>query len=82
MTQVNELLVRIETFRGIFLFATNGFEALDPAALRRFALGVEFLPLSIEQHLLLFERVTSKLRIELPPDGARPPVAIARADAG
>jgi SpoVK/Ycf46/Vps4 family AAA+-type ATPase len=70
VTQVNELLVRMETFRGIFLCATNGFEALDPAALRRFALRVEFLPLSSAQHFLLFERVASRLGIALPVDAA------------
>src|SRR5690606_27375654 len=29
---VKRVLVRIETFRGIFLCATNAFHALDPAA--------------------------------------------------
>lgn len=61
VTQVNELLVRMEAFRGIFLCATNSFQALDPAALRRFALRVEFLPLSLAQHLQLFERIAEKL---------------------
>lgn len=32
VTQVNELLVRMETFRGVFLCATNGFESLDSAS--------------------------------------------------
>lgn len=71
VTQVNELLVRMEEFRGIFLCATNSFEVLDPAALRRFALRVEFLALSAEQHWLLFERVVSKLGMELSADASR-----------
>jgi AAA+ superfamily predicted ATPase len=71
VTQVNELLVRMEAFRGIFLCATNSFDALDAAALRRFALRVEFLPLSVEQHLVLFERVARRLGMDLPADTAR-----------
>jgi transitional endoplasmic reticulum ATPase len=63
VTQVNELLVRMEAFRGIFLCATNGFEALDPAALRRFALRVEFLPLDGEQRLQLLERAALTLGV-------------------
>jgi transitional endoplasmic reticulum ATPase len=63
VTQVNELLVRMEAFGGIFLCATNGFEALDPAALRRFALRIEFLPLDGEQRLRLLERAASMLGV-------------------
>ena len=65
VTQVNELLVRMEAFRGIFLCATNGFEVLDPAALRRFALRIEFKPLASEQKLALFERTAQRLGVEL-----------------
>lgn len=64
VTQVNELLVRMEAFRGIFLCATNGFEALDPASLRRFSLRVEFFPLTVEQNLLLFQRTAKQLGLE------------------
>lgn len=70
VTQVNELLVRMETFRGIFLCATNGFEALDPASLRRFALRVEFSPLDLEQNLKLLERAANELGLELTHDAA------------
>ncbi|MEO8179803.1 MAG: ATP-binding protein [Deltaproteobacteria bacterium] len=71
VTQVNELLVRMEAFRGIFLCATNGFEALDPASLRRFALRVEFSPLDGDQNLLLLERTARKLGLELTTEAAR-----------
>lgn len=67
-TQVNELLVRMEAFRGIFLCATNGFEALDPASLRRFSLRVEFFPLTVEQNLLLFQRTAKQLGLEFGSD--------------
>lgn len=72
VTQVNELLVRMEAFRGIFLCATNTFQALDPAALRRFALRVEFSPLTLEQHLQLFERIAEKLGLSI--ENERPSV--------
>jgi SpoVK/Ycf46/Vps4 family AAA+-type ATPase len=64
VTQVNELLVRMETFRGIFLCATNSFEALDAASLRRFALRVEFAPLAPHQNRILFERTAQRLGID------------------
>jgi transitional endoplasmic reticulum ATPase len=71
VTQVNELLVRMEAFRGIFLCATNGFEALDPASLRRFALRVEFSPLDLDQNLTLLERTAQTLRLELTAETTR-----------
>lgn len=64
VTQVNELLVRMEAFRGIFLCATNGFDTLDAASLRRFALRVEFSPLSGDQNLILVERTAQKLGVD------------------
>jgi AAA+ superfamily predicted ATPase len=45
------------------LCATNDFEALDPAALRRFALRVEFFPLDGEQRLRLFQRAALALGV-------------------
>jgi len=40
VSQVNELLTRLESFKGLFVCATNLFEHLDPAVLRRFDLKV------------------------------------------
>lgn len=45
VTQVNELLQQIETFKGVFICATNLFEDIDAAALRRFTFKIRFLPL-------------------------------------
>ena len=70
ITQVNELLVRMEAFRGIFLCATNSFEALDPASLRRFAVRVEFLPLDDAQRLTLLQRTAQRLSVEVHQDSA------------
>ncbi|MBI4953656.1 MAG: AAA family ATPase [Myxococcales bacterium] len=59
VTQVNELLVQLEGFEGLFFCATNAFDTLDPAALRRFALKIRFDGLSREQRWELF---TASLR--------------------
>lgn len=42
VTQVNELLSKMEEFGGIFICTTNLFEVLDTACLRRFDLKIEF----------------------------------------
>jgi replication-associated recombination protein RarA len=45
ITQVNELLQQMESYKGIFICATNLMEEIDAAALRRFTFKVKFLPL-------------------------------------
>lgn len=45
ITQVNELLQQMESYKGIFICATNLMEDIDSAALRRFTFKVKFLPL-------------------------------------
>lgn len=42
LTQVNELLVRLENFKGVCIGATNLYQSLDPAFYRRFTLKIEF----------------------------------------
>jgi len=49
VTQVNELLMQIEKFDGIFICATNLMKEIDAAALRRFTFKFEFLPLTEDQ---------------------------------
>jgi len=49
VTQVNELLVRMEQFDGILLCATNRVSDLDPAVRRRFDVKARFWPLAAEQ---------------------------------
>jgi SpoVK/Ycf46/Vps4 family AAA+-type ATPase len=49
ITQVNELLQRMERFTGLFICATNLFKSLDAAALRRFTFKLEFKALTGEQ---------------------------------
>jgi len=48
-TQVNELLVQMENFDGIFICSTNLMNNLDSAALRRFDFKLEFTYLKTEQ---------------------------------
>jgi len=48
-TQVNELLVQMENFNGIFICSTNLMKDLDSASLRRFDFKLEFDYLKAEQ---------------------------------
>ncbi len=57
VTQVNELLIQIESFQGIFIAATNLFESLDEAVLRRFDLKIRFEYLKPTQAWDLFTRI-------------------------
>ncbi|WP_230973235.1 AAA family ATPase [Sulfurimonas hydrogeniphila] len=54
VTQVNEMLVQMENFNGIFIATTNLMDNLDKASLRRFDLKLEFEYLKAEQSLKLF----------------------------
>ncbi len=49
VTQVNEMLVQMENFEGIFIATTNLMDNLDKASLRRFDLKLEFNYLNAEQ---------------------------------
>jgi SpoVK/Ycf46/Vps4 family AAA+-type ATPase len=42
LTQVNELLVQLEHYSGVFIASTNLIDSLDQAALRRFDLKIHF----------------------------------------
>ncbi len=55
-TQVNELLKCLEDASGIVMFATNAFDVLDPAVLRRLDIKTAFRPLNREQAKIMFER--------------------------
>lgn len=67
VTQVNELLVQMEAFDGIFFCSTNLIDDFDRAAFRRFALKVRFDPLKIEQRRVMFRRLMDRLQ----PDAGR-----------
>jgi len=55
ISQVNEMLVGLESFEGLVIGATNFFEWLDRAALRRFDFKIELGYLRSEQVLKMFD---------------------------
>jgi len=57
VTQVNELLTRMEAFEGLFICSTNLVDTLDKASLRRFDLKIRFDYLKPEQSWILFRQV-------------------------
>ena len=67
VTQVNELLHRMEDYRGILVGATNTLDRLDPAILRRFTYKLGFDHLDTRGKRLFFERI---FRSPLTPDEA------------
>ena len=56
VTQVNELLHQMENFNGVMVGATNFFDSLDQAVLRRFTFKVEFGYLDDAGKRKFFER--------------------------
>ncbi|KIM11035.1 MAG: hypothetical protein KU37_07975 [Sulfuricurvum sp. PC08-66] len=66
VTQVNEMLVQMEEFEGIFIATTNLIDNLDQASLRRFNLKLEFGYLSSDNVLLLFARYAHFLGLDTP----------------
>lgn len=65
VTQVNEMLVQMEEFEGIFIATTNLVDTLDRACLRRFDLKVEFKYLKASQLWGLFQRECKILGIKV-----------------
>lgn len=53
---VNEMLVQMERFNGVFIATTNLMDGLDKACLRHFDLKLEFRPLNAAQRERLFEK--------------------------
>ncbi len=63
---VNEMLLQIEAFSGIFIATTNALPALDPAVLRRFDLKVKLDFLRPEQAQELLDRYCQLLQLSSP----------------
>jgi len=66
VTQVNEMLVQMEKFDGIFVATTNLIDHLDQASLRRFDLKMEFKTLETQQLEKIFISYSKELNIETP----------------
>jgi len=57
ISQVNELLVQMESYDGIFIASTNLMDLLDQATFRRFDIKIHFNYLTSEQALILLRTV-------------------------
>jgi SpoVK/Ycf46/Vps4 family AAA+-type ATPase len=57
VTQVNEVLTQLESYRGFVVCTTNLIDNLDEAAARRFTIKVELHYLRPEQSIRLFEEM-------------------------
>jgi SpoVK/Ycf46/Vps4 family AAA+-type ATPase len=66
VSQVNEMLVQMENFEGIFIATTNLMDNLDKASLRRFDLKLEFDFLSAEQSWNMFVAYCKELQLPKP----------------
>lgn len=66
VTLVNEMLTQMEAFDGIFIAATNLMDTIDPAALRRFDLKLQFHYLQPEQAWRLLQHHAARLGLPTP----------------
>ncbi|WP_459861958.1 AAA family ATPase [Campylobacter concisus] len=71
VTQVNEMLVQMESFDGIFIATTNLIDNLDKACLRRFDLKLEFGYLLLEQSQNLFKKECTLLKVKFDENAAK-----------
>ena len=71
VTQVNEMLVQMESFDGIFIATTNLIDNLDKACLRRFDLKLEFGYLLPEQSQNLFKKECTLLKVKFDENAAK-----------
>ena len=66
VTKVNEMLVQMENFDGVFIATTNLMDNLDKASLRRFDLKLEFDFLKAEQSWNMFLSYCRDLKLAKP----------------
>jgi AAA+ superfamily predicted ATPase len=71
VTQVNEMLTQMETFRGIFVASTNLMDSLDEAAMRRFDACIRLGYLGVRQAWEMFAALATSVGLAVP-DGLRP----------
>jgi SpoVK/Ycf46/Vps4 family AAA+-type ATPase len=74
VSMVNELLIQMEQFDGVFIASTNLIDTIDQAALRRFDLKLKLDYLRPEQATDLLRVVCNDLGIEPPETGAGSPL--------
>jgi transitional endoplasmic reticulum ATPase len=61
VAETNELLTRMENFKGILVCSTNFYQQMDPATMRRFSYKVRFDYLNEKGKLILFDKVLGEL---------------------
>lgn len=71
ISQVNEMLVQMENFDGIFIATTNLMDNLDQASLRRFDLKLEFEYLNYTQAWDMFVSYCKDLKLSKPEVGLK-----------
>ncbi len=71
VTQVNELLTRMEGFDGLFICSTNLMESLDEASIRRFDFKIRFDYLKPAQAWILFRELMAAQGSGTVPDSCR-----------
>lgn len=64
VTQVNELLEQLGEFDGVVVVATNRLEAMDPAALRRLDIKIQFEALRPEQIRQGFSSLCNSIAVD------------------
>lgn len=60
VTQVNELLTQMETYRGVIIMSTNFLADIDNAAMRRFCWKVKFNNLTTDAKELMYKKYFNK----------------------
>ena len=60
ITQVNELLVQMENFQGVFIASTNLLEILDSASLRRFDFKIQFDYMKNNEAIAIFNNIVTQ----------------------
>ncbi|MCF6337033.1 MAG: ATP-binding protein [Gammaproteobacteria bacterium] len=80
ITQVNELLVQMESFNGVFIASTNLLNLVDAASLRRFDLKIKFDYMKPEQAWTLFLQVLKEHGSNLKSETKQYKAALARLD--
>ncbi len=80
ITQVNELLVQMEVYKGIFIASTNLMRHLDTASLRRFEFKIKFDFMKPQQAWALFEQILSEQGNEINDDVMQHKCALRKLD--
>ncbi len=80
ITQVNELLVQMESFNGVFIASTNLLNLVDAASLRRFDLKIKFDYMKPEQAWTLFLQVLKEHGCNLKSETKQYKIVLARLD--